>query len=141
MPLRNGFLLLLLVISGCSSIGVPSFLSKNDAAIVTFSNGRDVANIPFTEINEQIVFDAVLNNNKKVRLLLDSGAQTSVLFETINIRKSSLNVISSLSTLNATRSPFMRTVSTISLDVLYIRAKLYMVLLLAAALTKHIYLF
>ena len=52
MPLRNGFLLLLLVISGCSSIGVPSFLSKNDAAIVTFSNGRDVANIPFTEINE-----------------------------------------------------------------------------------------
>ena len=96
MPLRNGFLLLLLVISGCSSIGVPSFLSKNDAAIVTFSNGRDVANIPFTEINEQIVFDAVLNNNKKVRLLLDSGAQTSVLFETINIRKSSLKLVDSI---------------------------------------------
>ena len=96
MPLRNGFLLLLLVISGCSSIGVPSFLSKNDAAIVTFLNGRDVANIPFTEINEQIVFDAVLNNNKKVRLLLDSGAQTSVLFETINIRKSSLKLVDSI---------------------------------------------
>ncbi|MBE1298556.1 MAG: hypothetical protein GJ680_01425 [Alteromonadaceae bacterium] len=74
--------LISLLMSGCSAIDALQFLYNNKMASHTWQTKTKQTSIPFEVLNQQVIAEVTVNGTKNPRMVLDTGAQATVFFET-----------------------------------------------------------
>jgi hypothetical protein len=87
-----GILITITLVSGCNARGIMNLQSGNVFASQTWHNEDNSFTVPFVWHDGHIIIETKVNGAKSLRLALDSGASTTVLFETQRTKSLPLDI-------------------------------------------------
>jgi len=84
-------LLLLTTLSGCKVTDMALRKFANATATQTWKNDAKIAQLPIKMLNDHIILPVRINGGDELNFIFDSGATTTVIFESHNTKKLKLN--------------------------------------------------